>query len=355
MSKTGYRMHYKNLRIDKEEVDEFASKKEQWMVQSLSPLEGRRPLRYIFFDCECSQDETLEEQRQQRHQQQRYKHVPLLLCALIICEACIDAGYDVGLNSEAVDPEHTSPRCCCGNVQRQRWEGSRRWIVPSSGGRRLRFHSFDDASVSPVAEFLSFLLDHGPVNTDTIVLSHNGGRYDIHLILEELHKRTQKPKIIMTGMKIYGLKISGNNGRRIVFKDTLNYFLTKLAVLPKTFGLKVQAKPFFPYLFVRRPNLDLNLPYLPPSSDYQPEWMSEAERSNFVRWYNSERHTPFHLRTALESYCDNDVTILAAASLAFRFLLFKKNGTKFHRIVLENSSWRNVAWTPSWFHIPLQV
>jgi hypothetical protein len=47
----------------------------------------------------------------------------------------------------------------------------------------------------------------------------------MHLLLAEMHLRGIKPRrLIMTGLKIYQMELGGTNQRRIMFKDSLNFF-----------------------------------------------------------------------------------------------------------------------------------
>jgi hypothetical protein len=47
----------------------------------------------------------------------------------------------------------------------------------------------------------------------------------MHLLLAEMHLRGIKPRrLIMTGLKIYQMELGGTHQRRIMFKDSLNFF-----------------------------------------------------------------------------------------------------------------------------------
>lgn len=272
------------------------------------------------------------------------KHIPLLIMAQIMCVPCIEEGIEfneVNCDAAVTQREQISANCQCGNAEaRQQWRGARQWVVPGSNGRRLAFHSFDDATVNPVGEMLDYLLNHGPKNVTTLALAHNGGRYDFHLVLEEIHKRPQlRPKLLMCGLKIYSIEIRSTSGRRVIFKDTLNFFLCPLAALPQTFGLAVQAKPFFPYLFINRANLEKRLwgQLVPEQHHYCPEWMRPAERERFLHWYSEQQEAAnrarasgqrfgYCLRDSLLEYCANDVAILSAAVIRYRQLLLANTG-----------------------------
>jgi hypothetical protein len=221
------------------------------------------------------------------------------------------------------------------------------------GGRLLQFDAFGQPPLqqnqqqqhqqlpeSPIKQMLDFLLDHGPRDVTTLALAHNAGKYDLHLVLAEVYQsRPQlRPRITMTGSKVYCLILMGNHQRRVIFKDSVNFFLARLASLPKAFGLQgCEAKPFFPYKWTRRGNLDRVLPGLPPSAWYEPDWMMPDDRERFLHWHVQEHQrllaetehaggSPrgFHLRKQLVVYCRNDVAILRAACVCFRRLLLER-------------------------------
>jgi hypothetical protein len=313
----------------------------------------RQPIRYCFLDAETSQDQPL-----QLRTQVAQKHIPVLIIAEVLCEKCIAAGIgaadeDVGRRAEG---------CVCGCPTGPQ---GRRWCSPpflNAAGdntpppanaphynpRRLYFHAFDDAAADPVGQLLDYLTRHGPHGTQTIVLAHNGGKYDYHLLLEAMHQRNEPPRnLCTTGLKIYSMRLRGRNRRQVAFKDSLNYFFCELDALPKAFGLpadRVSNKPFFPYMFIRRQNLHDRLVGLPAVEHYQPQWMKPAKREEFLRWHATELARPncqFQLREQLILYCmcvclqpflsiflsrnshlgANDVAILRESAVRFRQLI----------------------------------
>ena len=77
----------------------------------------------------------------------------------------------------------------------------------------------------------------------------------MHFVLERAQHRPElKPAPRLIGLKMYTLELQGANHRNIIFKDTFHYLMCSLSTLPKTFGLKVQDKGFFPHLFTKREN-----------------------------------------------------------------------------------------------------
>ncbi|KAL3078109.1 hypothetical protein niasHS_009296 [Heterodera schachtii] len=87
--------------------------------------------------------------------------------------------------------------------------------TPTFNQRRFYFHSFDNEANDPIEQFLLFLMKHGSKKAHTVCIAHNGGKYDFHLVLEALHRRSIPPKrLCTTGLKIYSMKLRGLNQRR---------------------------------------------------------------------------------------------------------------------------------------------
>lgn len=139
------------------------------------------------------------------------------------------------------------------------------------------------------------------------------GRYDVHLLLEELQRRGEKPRrFVSNGLRVYVMEMGGNRKRQLVCKDTLNFFGCPLAALPATFGLQERCrdKPYFPYAYCRRENMDVErADGLPPVEAYEPDGMRPEERAAFLRWHAEQRQQhpprPFLLRRELLRYCAN--------------------------------------------------
>ncbi|KAL3123204.1 hypothetical protein niasHT_006534 [Heterodera trifolii] len=352
-----------------------------------------KAVRFIFWDVECAQERVVQQQQQQQQQRQQQilqegvadewaadggedddddaggigdgeaapaafdhavllKHVPVLVCAEVICERCIAHGVELER-----EPLRRAPRCQCGVP----WRGAnrRRWCsrigeqqfddsgvdigadelgalgrqLPPDGlnPRRLRFFCDGEPGTGRGAmeQFVDFLLHTGPKGVRTVMLAHNGGRYDIHLLLEELQRRGERPRrAVQHGLRVYMLELRGTHQRELICKDSLNYFHCALATLPRTFGLRgVPDKPFFPYHYIHARNLDVELPAgtLPPPAAYDPDRMRAEQRERFMEWYAHELRRPgrqpFLLRRELLRYCWNDVKILRTACLRFRELV----------------------------------
>ncbi|KAL3118070.1 hypothetical protein niasHT_004873 [Heterodera trifolii] len=264
-------------------------------------------------------------------QQGGLKHVPVLVCAEVICERAVcrggaptaDDGAPASVNNNSTSGVDIGADEL-GAVGRQ---------LPPDGlnPRRLRFFCDGEPGTGRGAmeQFVDFLLHTGPKGVRTVMLAHNGGRYDIHLLLEELQRRGERPRrAVQHGLRVYMLELRGTHQRELICKDSLNYFHCALATLPRTFGLRgVPDKPFFPYHHIHARNLDVELPAgtLPPPAAYDPDRMRAEQRERFMEWYAHELRRPgrqpFLLRRKLLRYCWNDVKILRTACLRFRELV----------------------------------
>nr|CAD2199872.1 unnamed protein product [Meloidogyne enterolobii] len=314
-----------NVQEDSESDEENSQQQKQQKKRK------RPPIRFCFFDAETSQDENI----QITCNINGYIHVPILIIAEVICENCIKAGITIE------DAGQRAEGCFCGKPRGARW---RNWCSPpfknaegdnttfpdkiSFNPRRLFFHSFDNENESPVDQFLDYLLHHGSQQVLTICIAHNGGKYDFHLVLEALHRRNEPPsRLCTTGLKIYSMKLAGNNKRKVLFKDSLNYFNCELDALTKIFSMPEEvatSKPFFPYLFVKRQNLHDRIRGLPPLHHYQPEYKNSVKRAALLEWHQQQLNdetTNFQLREQLILYCANDVAILREGVLRFRQLI----------------------------------
>lgn len=128
----------------------------------------------------------------------------------------------------------------------------------------------------------------------------------MHLLLGALYRRKNlAPQIIRSGNKIFMLKL--NRKKRIcseiVFKDSFNFLSQKLESLPKTLGLSVQPKLFFPHAFNRPENMHTTLDSLPDRADYFPLHFNSAKRREFERFYTANQNSGFNLASALKEYC----------------------------------------------------
>jgi hypothetical protein len=57
---------------------------------------------------------------------------------------------------------------------------------------------------------------------------------------------------------------------------------------------------------------------MPDTSYYGVDAMSHSGREEFLAWYEGQKCTTFNIKQVLESYCQDDVTVLRQACQIFR-------------------------------------
>jgi len=120
-----------------------------------------------------------------------------------------------------------------------------------------------------------------------------------------------KPELIMSGLKIMCMKME-----HLVFLDSVSFLPCALRKLPEAFGLSA-SKSWYPHYFNTRENLNY-VGHIPDMTYYGVDEMREEERKEFVVRYDSQRSETFDNRHVLESYCQDDVTVLRQACRVFR-------------------------------------
>lgn len=162
--------------------------------------------------------------------------------------------------------------------------------------------SFYDCK-TPISSFVDWILGSFNSEYEIYVYSHYGGRFDEHFVLRELYVRGFSPSIIMTGNKLYEIRIKARRDlAKLIFRDSYMIVNSPLAALPATFDLKCENKLYFPHLFNKNANKDVILPCLPPKDDYLPRAKKAKDLENFEKWYEENKNTPFSLRQQLKEY-----------------------------------------------------
>ena len=88
--------------------------------------------------------------------------------------------------------------------------------------------------------------------------------------------------------------------------------------MPQTFGLREEAKGFFPHFF-NVPTLQQYVAAMPARHYYDPDGMKPASRAEFEQWYAEQvaSNRVFNLQAELLKYCQSDVRILKQACILF--------------------------------------
>ena len=301
-------------------------------VQRIRP----KTLNYILviFDFECTTHTPVIDKDLNVDEHQRgYVHCVNCVSAMVYCSTCLDEGQrnHEGLLDKWIDTDSTTGECqICGGWsevqnlkapsedeqynQRQPRRRMMTWITNVNGYR--------DALKAFVDWIINVLGNGRNRKEKTIAIGHYAGRYDIHLLAGLLYTMGGLcPKIMRSGNKIYELRLERKNGVNpcISFRDSFNWMPLKLAELPKTMGLNVIEKKYFPHKYNRPENIHIVRQILPPKDDYCPQSMgSISKRQAFDEWYDENVNTQFCLRDALQEYCENDVLILAQAVVRYR-------------------------------------
>jgi hypothetical protein len=112
-----------------------------------------------------------------------------------------------------------------------------------------------------------------------------------------------------------GLKIMCMKMEHLVFLDSVSFLPFPLRILSEVFGLTAH-KSWYPHYF----NTEENLAYVGPIPDvsyYGANDMGAAERVGFLTWYEGQRDRVFNNWLVLETYCQDDVTVLRQACQVF--------------------------------------
>ena len=201
-------------------------------------------------------------------------HVPNLVCLQQFCSRCEDVE----------DAECQCERC------------------------GVRKHSF---WADPVGDMLTYLCDPRPWVKNVVAIAHNAKAFDLHFILNRAVLLKWQPELIMNGLKIMCMKM-----HHMVFLDSVSFLPFPLRKLPGAFGLTA-CKSWYRHLFTTEENLDYVGP-IPDISFYGADDMGESERAEFLAWYEGQRDRVFDNRLVLETYCQDDVTVLRQACRVFR-------------------------------------
>ena len=93
------------------------------------------------------------------------------------------------------------------------------------------------------------------------------------------------PEILRNGNKIFQLKLKRKKNicPEILFKDSFNFLMQRLEMLPKTMELTVQPKLFFCHGWNRAENMDIILDGLPDRKYYYPDTLKRKRKRNSLK------------------------------------------------------------------------
>jgi hypothetical protein len=211
---------------------------------------------FVFYDFETTQNT--------RYSDNATLHLPILVCLQQFCSQCEDV--------EDGDCQR------CG----------------------VRKHSF---WADPIGSLLAYRCQSRSWVKKVVATAHNAKAFGLHVILNRAAQLHWQPELIMNGLKIMCMKME-----HLVFLDSVSFLPFPKRKLPQAFGLTAR-KSWYPHLFNTEENLDYMGP-IPTVSYYGANEIGESERAEFLAWYEGQRDSVFDNRLMLETYCQDDVTVL---------------------------------------------
>ena len=192
-------------------------------------------------------------------------------------------------------------------------------------GRRK--HSFWQ---NPVGELLSYLTEPRSCANRNVAIAHNAKAFDLYFILNRTIMLKWKPENIMNGQKIMCLEME-----HLSFSDSVSFLPCPLRNLSEAFGLTA-CKSWYSNYFNTEENLDYVGP-IPDVSYYGVNEMGEEERMEFLARCESQE-TIFDNRRVLESYCQEDFTIVREACRVFGRELMEIGNIKLFKEAIKIAS-----------------
>ena len=176
---------------------------------------------------------------------------------------------------------------------------------------------------NPLNTFIDWIMNAFPKKYKTLIYAHYGSKYDHHFILNRLYNLGIAPKLTMSGLKIYEMKVNKSKKSLLQFRDSYLITNVPLSSLVDTFGLDCEQKLYFPHLYNKAANYHTVLPHLPPFSDYIPGSKKHEDYLKMEEWYNENWGNSFLLSSELDLYCSSDTLILMKALMAIRKIMLE--------------------------------
>ena len=145
-------------------------------------------------------------------------------------------------------------------------------------------------------------------------IAHNASGFDNYILLEYFVKQNFAPSVTMRGSRVILMYDSQFQQRWI---DSFSFLPMRLAKTPEALGFDDLAKGYFPHKFNTRAH-ETYIGKYPDPSYYGYSEMSDADKTVFMRWYETKRDKTFNLETELGVYCTNDVELLRRACTTYR-------------------------------------
>ena len=242
------------------------------------------PKVFVFFDIETIVNDD-------------FQHIPNALCSITTCEFC---------SFDPITKNFSSKFCHFCNFDQNKFLGF-------DCLEKFVKYLFDDLNTRLEIRRKNMKLK-SPIQIN--VISHYGKAFDIQFI----NNYCLQNNFIIKNQLRRGTKILSMNIKHIKFLDSHNFLPMPLKSLPKSFGIDNLNKGYFAHKFNKPINFDLIQNKLPEIEYYEPQYMKENERKDFINWYEKNKKTHFDFNEELIKYCFLDVEILARCIICFRDL-----------------------------------
>lgn len=168
------------------------------------------------------------------------------------------------------------------------------------------------------SEFRRFFLSDINKKVQTIYVSHNGSRYDMHFIKKNLLEEgvAVKTKDIVNGHTIVCMMLPRYN---VKFIDSVKFIPLALRQFPKTFGFDDVEKGYFPYTFFSDKTLTYKGP-MPGVEHFGFGNMKGKENEQALKWYDEHKEDIIDIAEMCKEYCIDDVKVLKKGCTIFRDL-----------------------------------
>lgn len=179
--------------------------------------------------------------------------------------------------------------------------------------RQVVFEGFD-----AMKAFVTYLKKDPTMNHRTVI-SHGGGIFDFHFILNTALKEDYGFSFVNKGRKVITMRTKGKQCNELVFKDSNLLLPFSLANLARMFGLEV-AKGHFPFYSNTEELQGEVLPRIPEKKLFGYERMTLDAQKRFDVWYEEELTSgrEWDLTAKLKEYCINDCVVLLAIVQRYR-------------------------------------
>ncbi|KAF8367867.1 hypothetical protein PRIPAC_85696 [Pristionchus pacificus] len=245
-------------------------------------LKKQREFAFGFFDCESQQCTERED-----GEFEYGEHVVTTISLCKICYKCEDAPID----------QFCPGRC---------------------GERRVTFQ-YKDANTPKnevVDKFVNYLITD-PSMKSRLIYSHNGAKYDQHLIFNGFRRRGFYPKTVNKGSSLIRVEVKSRD-RKLVFKDSYCTIPMPLSSFAKSFELDCEDKGTFPHLLNMKCFRGKKWPSIPPKKYFSYKYMKPDQQIAFDDWYVTQIGKEFDQDKELRRYCENDVLLLLKGCMKFR-------------------------------------